>query len=301
MPRLRRSELVTPATSEKMLKKAAQSPADIVIIDLEDAVTPDRKAEARQDAIAALTGLEWAGPARAVRINAPGQGQSLADLAALVPAAGSHLDLVVIPKVTSPRQVWWVATTLAELEHQAGLSRPIGIEVVIEDVAAMAELPAIARCSRRIEALSFGPGDFSASQGVDLRAAGNDRRDLYPGDVWHYVRSAMVIAARSAGIAAVDGAYAGLADPDGYRRECVMSRTLGFDGKVAVHPSQTDIANEEYAPSPDQVAAARNMIAAHEEAARSGAGAATHDGKLIDAATLRSAQRIAGQAERSAP
>ncbi|WP_236794230.1 CoA ester lyase [Amycolatopsis sp. GM8] len=290
--RRRRSELVTPATSERMITKALGGPADVLILDLEDAVSPERKHEARVSAARALTRDDWGTRGRAVRINPPGGGLALDDLRQVVGETRAALDFVVIPKVVAPRDVWWVDTTLTEIERGLGLDHRVGIEVLIEDVAAMPELTAIAASSPRVEALAFGPGDFSASQHLDLDAAGNDREDLYPGDVWHHVRSAIAIAARIAGVAAIDGAYADLRNADGYRRECVRSRTLGFDGKWAIHPDQVAVANDVYTPGPEAVEQARAVLDAYQAATRDGAGAAAHNGHLIDAATLRAARQV---------
>lgn len=298
MNQIHRSYLVTPASTMSMLEKAAQSAADTVIVDLEDGVSWDRKGAARQLAAEASARSVWADRSLAVRINQPGTGLALADLTELVDSAGRHLDLVVVPKVVEPRDVWWVDTTLTELEAGARLDRRIGIQVLVEDVSAMPVLAEIAHSSGRIQSLAFGPGDFSASMGVDLVAAGNDRTDLYPGDVWHSVRSAISVAAHAAGVAAVDGAYAKIADTDGYRRECIRSRTIGFSGKWAIHPDQIAVANDAYAPTEESVAAAQRMIKAFEAAVDSGLGAAAHEGNLIDAATLRTARATLAIADR---
>lgn len=298
MTEVHRSYLVTPASKTSMLARAAQSPADVVIIDLEDGVSWDRKTEARRLAAAASQDPVWSTRPLAVRINQPGSGLGLADLTELVASAGSHLDLIVIPKVTGPRDVWWVDTTLTELEAARGLNRRIGIQVLVEDVAAMEGLTAIARSSDRIQSLAFGPGDFSASMGLHLSAAGNDRQDLYPGDIWHAVRSAISIAARTAGVAAVDGAYASIADTTGYRRECTWSRTIGFTGKWAIHPDQIGVANDAFSPAIEEIDAAERMLVAYDAAAAAGLGAAAHEGSLIDAATLRTARATLATADR---
>ncbi|GAA1559877.1 CoA ester lyase [Kribbella lupini] len=285
-----RSCLVTPAAKTSMLENAARSAADLVIVDLEDGVSWDRKDAARRLAAEASSNPVWSTRPLAVRINQPGTGLALKDLTEIVRAAGPHLDLVVVPKVTSPRDVWWVDTTLTELEAAAGANHRIGLQVLVEDVAAMHALTEIARCSTRIRSLAFGPGDFSASMGVDLVAAGNDHPDLYPGDVWHSIRTAISVAAHTAGVAAVDGAYAAITDTAGYRRECTWSRTIGFSGKWAIHPNQVAVANDVYSPTAEAIAAAERMLTAFEAATAAGLGAAAHEGNLIDAATIRTAR-----------
>ncbi|GHE91561.1 citrate lyase subunit beta [Amycolatopsis deserti] len=288
----RRSYLVTPATSTRMIGKAAHSAADVVVLDLEDGVSPDRKDEARRIAAEVSRDPVWSNRLLAVRINQPGTGMALSDLSAVLGSSGSQVDLVVVPKVVAPRDVWWVDTTLTELDSQLGIEHGVGIQVLVEDVAAIERLTEIARSSDRIESLVFGPGDFSASMDADLAVAGNDRQDLYPGDVWHSVRTAISLAAHTAGVAAVDGAYGDIGNLDGYRRECVWSRTLGFTGKWAIHPAQIEIANDVYAPSREAIAAAERMVAAYDAAVAGGDGAAAHDGHLIDAATLRTARAV---------
>lgn len=284
--RLRRCELSTPGSSEKMMQKAAASAADLVFLDLEDAVAPSEKPAARGKVVQALRELDWGRKTRAVRINAVSTHYAYEDVLEIVEGAGDAIDMIIIPKVTAARDVWFVETLLTQLETKLRRSRPIAIEVLIEEVEALVNAEEIARSTPRIEALIFGPGDFSASQGVDTRAIGGESV-LYPGDIWHYARNKIVVAAKSAGIEAVDGPFAAFRDPDGYRRECVRSATLGFTGKWAIHPSQIDIANEIFSPSPHDVERARRLAKAYEEAEERGLGAVAIDGDMIDAASIR--------------
>ena len=160
----------------------------------------------------------------------------------------------------------------------------------------MTNVEAIARATPRLEALIFGPGDYSASQGVRQSAAGGDSNE-YPGDIWHYARNKIVIAARTAGIEAVDGPYANFRNPDGYRRQCTWAVSLGFVGKWAIHPSQIEIANEVFSPTPQQVERARKMVAAYAEAERQGLGAIAVDGVMVDAVIFRAMQPIIAKAD----
>jgi citrate lyase subunit beta/citryl-CoA lyase len=180
-----------------------------------------------------------------------------------------------------------VDTLLTQIETKLRRNRPIALEVLIEEVEAMVNVNDIARSSRRLEALIFGPGDYSASQGVDAVAVGGVAEDLYPGDIWHYARNKIIIAARAAGLAMIDGPFASFKDTDGYRRECLRSRTLGAVGKWAIHPSQIAVANEVFSPSQEDVERARRLEKAYAQAEAAGLGAVAVDGDMIDAASVR--------------
>lgn len=280
--RLRRSELSTPGSNERMIEKAAASAADLVFLDLEDSVAPSQKAAARTRVAEALRALDWGKKTRAVRINAIDTPYAHEDVIEVVEKAGEELDLVIVPKVRAARDVWWVDVLLGQLEAKHRRRRPIALEVLIEEVQAMVDVAAIARSSPRLEALIFGPGDYSASQGIRI-----DEIDKYPGDVWHHARNQIVIAARAGGIEAVDGPYADLRKPDAYRTECLRARILGMTGKWAIHPSQIEIANEMFSPTAEEVERARRTCDAYAEAEAAGVGAIAFEGRLIDAASVR--------------
>ena len=284
--RLRRCELSTPGSSEKMMVKAAASAADLVFLDLEDAVAPNEKVSARGKIVHALQNLDWGTKTRAVRINSLDTEYAYQDIIEVVEAAGDSLDLIIIPKVKNARDVWWVDCLLTQIETRLSRTRPIGLEVLIEEVEAMINVEEIAQASSRLEALIFGPGDYSASQGVNTKAVGGSD-SLYPGDIWHYARNKIVIAARAAGIEAIDGPYAMFKDPEGYRRECDRSSVLGFVGKWAIHPAQIEISTEVFSPSKDEVAHARTLSTAYAEAEANGLGAVAVDGDMVDAASVR--------------
>jgi len=294
--RVRRCELSTPGSSEKMMAKAAASAADLVFLDLEDAVAPSEKVAARGKIIHALQNLDWGSKTRAVRINSLGTEYAYQDIIEIVEAAGESLDMIIVPKVLSARDVWWVDCLLTQIETRLRRTRPIALEVLIEEVEAMINVEEIAKASPRLEALIFGPGDYSASQGVDTKAVGGGD-DLYPGDLWHYARNKIVIAARAAGIEAVDGPFAMFTDPDGYRRECTRSSVLGFVGKWAIHPSQIEIANEVFSPTAESVEHARTLSAAYAEAEAKGLGAVAVDGDMVDAASVRILRNTIRKAE----
>jgi citrate lyase subunit beta / citryl-CoA lyase len=286
--RLRRSELSTPGSSAKMMTKAALSNADVVFLDLEDAVAPREKEAARRLVVEGLNEQDWGDKSRAVRINDTQTTWCHDDIVEVVTGAGANLDVIIIPKVKAPRDVWFVETLLDQLEAKLRLNHRIGLEVLIEETEALACVEEIARSSPRLEALVLGFGDLAASQGIRAGHIGEGAQEGgYPGDLWHYARSRLIVAARAAGIDAIDGPFANFKNPDGCRRESTWATTLGAVGKWCIHPSQIDIVNEVFAPTPDEVARAREAIDAVRRAEAEGAGAATLDGTMIDAATAR--------------
>lgn len=298
-PRARRSELATPASSERMCEKAASSGADLVFLDLEDACAPVAKEGARQIAVAALTGQDWGRTVRAVRVNGIETPWCHGDVIEVVTGAREALDVVIVPKARSARDVWWVDVLLTQLETKLGLRKRIGLEVLVEDSEGLANAVEIAKASDRLQAIIFGAGDLSASQRA--RVDGNfDPAGDYPGDFWHYARFQVVTAARAAGIDAIDAPYPAYTDPDGYRRSAVHASLLGFDGKWAIHPSQIPIAHAVFSPTEAEVADAREAIEVYRRSEAEGVGAIGRDGRLVDAAHMRLAENTLHKAELAA-
>ena len=289
--RVRRSELSTPGHSDKMIAKAAASAADMVFLDLEDAVAPSAKIGARKNIIAGLNELDWGTKIRSFRCNSVDTQWCHDDIAEIVTGAGANIDVIMVPKIKSQREVWFVDDLLTQLELKLGLEvGRIGIECLVEEVEALQTVDEIARCSPRLEALTLGVGDLSASQGMRLGHIGvtdGETSLRYPGDIWHYARTRMIVACRSAGIDAIDGPYANFASPGGYEKSCGTFLMLGGVGKWCIHPSQIEIANRVFAPNDDEIAEAQAVIAAVSQAEEQGLGAATHNGMMIDAATTR--------------
>lgn len=290
-PRARRSELATPASSEHMCKKAANSGADLVFLDLEDACAPAAKEAARRLAVDALTQLDWGRTLRAVRVNGLDTPWCHADIIELVTGARDALDVLIVPKARSARDVWWVDVLLTQLETKLGLTRPIALEVLIEEAEGLANAAEIARASPRLEAIIFGAGDLSAS--LRSRVDGNfDPVGEYPGDFWHFARVQVLAAARAAGIDAIDAPYPAYRDVEGYRRSAGHASLLGFDGKWAIHPDQVSIANEVFAPTAQEVDEARQAMQVYRGSEAEGVGAIGRDGKLVDAAHMRLAANV---------
>lgn len=292
--RLRRCELAVPASNDRMMEKAAGLDVDLAFLDLEDAVAPSAKPAARGQAVNALRSYDWGNTVRAVRINATDTQWCLGDLLEVVRGAGDQLDIIIVPKVTAARDVWFVETVLDQLEPELGISQPIGIEVLIEDVDGLINVEAIANSSRRIEALILGYGDFSASQG--LRTGSPGLPNGYPGDIWHYARARTLIAARAAGIEAIDGPFAQIADVQGYRNQAATAARLGFTGKWAIHPSQVEHAHEIFSPTDGEIDYATRVRDGYADAQARGEGAVSIDGRLVDAASVRILQPILDRA-----
>jgi citrate lyase subunit beta / citryl-CoA lyase len=294
--RLRRCELSTPGSNEKMIERALGTQADVIFLDLEDAVAPNQKVQARGKVIKALKTLDWGKKTRAIRMNNIETEYAYQDVIEVVEQAGEFLDVIIIPKVKAARDIFWVDTLLTQIETRLRRKHKVALECLIEEVEALINVEEIAKASPRLEAIIFGPGDFSASQGVRMGKAIGGSITSYPGDIWHYARSKIVVAARAAGIDAVDGPYADFKNPDGYREEATRSATMGFVGKWAIHPSQIDLANELYSPSREEVDRARQLEAAYAKAEAEGLGAVTFDGVMIDAASARAMRNVIDKA-----
>lgn len=296
-----RSELAVPGSNPRMIERGIDSDADTVFLDLEDAVSSGEKGAARAAVTDGLANGDWGGKRRAFRVNGLDTGNFYRDLIDVIEGAAGGVDLVVLPKVNRAEDIYLVATLLSQIELNLKLDRRIAIEAQIESAEGLINCEAIARASERVAALTFGPGDFAASAGMPATQIGMPDRwdDVYPGHRWHYAMSRIVIAAHAAGIRAIDGPFAEFRDLDGLRRACSIARGLGFDGKWCIHPSQIPIVNEAFTPSVDEIAWARRVLAAHAEAARSGRGALAIDGRMIDTANLRMAERTLAAAPRS--
>jgi citrate lyase subunit beta/citryl-CoA lyase len=297
--RVRRSCLAVPASSARMIKKAAASTADEVFVDLEDACALSEKVPSRRLVVEALNSLDFGDKLRVVRINGVATRFCYGDVIELVSGAGANLDNLLVPKIDDASHVHFIDHLLSGLEADLGLDRRIGLELLIETAAGATNMKEIAAaCPTRTEALHFGPGDYAVDLGVPRFELGMIDPD-YPGHQWHWVMSAVAAHARAAGLQAVDGPYVDFRDPDGYRESARRAKLLGFDGKWCIHPDQIEWANAEFTPSQDLFDDAQRLLAAYAEAVAEGRGAAVHDGKMIDEATRKLAERLVarGRAE----
>jgi malyl-CoA/(S)-citramalyl-CoA lyase len=309
--RLHRSELAVPASNERALEKAPGLGADLVFLDLEDAVAPDDKEQARENAIAALLDLDWSGSSISVRINGLDTHWCYRDVVEVMERAGERLDTLLIPKVGSPSDVGFVATLCSQIEQARGIA-PVNLHILIETAAGMADVEAIARAvPERLEAMVFGVADYAAS--VQARTTnigganpdyavltdpdGTGVRERHWGDQWHFGISRMVAACRANGLRPIDGPFGDYQDAEGYRAAARRAAALGCEGKWAIHPSQIALANEVFTPSDAEIDRARRILDAMEEAAKEGKGAVSLDGRLIDAASIRMAQNLVAKAD----
>ncbi|MGH7513751.1 MAG: HpcH/HpaI aldolase/citrate lyase family protein [Gemmatimonadales bacterium] len=296
--RLQRSELAVPGSNPGMFAKALDSAADYIFLDLEDAVAPGDKEQARLNVIRALQGHDWRGRGKtiSVRINGIDTHYMYRDVVDVVEQAGARLDTVLIPKVGVPADVYLVDALLTQIEQAKGLPHRIGIDVLIETALGMANVEAIAQSSRRLEAMHFGVADYAASCRARTVVIGGLNPD-YPGDQWHAALSRMIVACRAYGLRPIDGPFGDFKDPDGYRLAARRAAALGIEGKWAIHPSQIALANEVFSPPPAEVDRAKRILVALDDAAREGRGAAQLDGRMIDAASARMAQNIVQMSE----
>ena len=311
-----RSELAVPGTNVRAMEKAPALGADLVFLDIEDAVAPDDKEQARANIIQALLGQDWSRTAVSVRVNGLDTHWCYRDVVDVVEAAGQVLDTVLVPKVGSPSDVEFVGTLLDQIEQRNGWEAGrIGIHILIETAKGMANVEAISRARPdRLEAMVFGVADYAASVQArttnigganpeysvltDANASGT--REIHWGDQWHFGISRMVAACRAEGLRPIDGPFGDFSDADGYRSAARRAAALGCEGKWAIHPSQVELANEVFTPSDAEVERARRILEAMEQGAKEGKGAVSLDGRLIDAASIRMAQNLITKIEQIA-
>ena len=239
-----------------MAGKALASAADSVFLDLEDAVAPDEKAGARKEVVRALMELDWQTRPTLYRANALDTPYFYRDLIEVVERAGDMLDKVLIPKVQRPEDLHVAATLLSQIELAVGLEPgKVRIEGQIESAEGLVNIHGIARATDRLEALHFGPGDFAASLRMPYRSIGamDEWDETYPGHRFHHAMQRIVVAARAAGLRAVDGPLADYRDEEGLRQSCMIARSLGFDGKWCIHPSQIEAVNEIFSPTEREI------------------------------------------------
>jgi malyl-CoA/(S)-citramalyl-CoA lyase len=310
-PRMNRSELAVPGSSPKFFEKAATGAADVVFLDLEDAVAPDDKPQARKNVIEAINDVDWGKKTLSVRINGLDTHYMYRDVVDVLEQGGDRLDLIMIPKVGTAADVYAVDMLVTQIEAAKGRKKRIGFELIIETALGMANVNEIAGASKRIESLHFGVADYAASTKArtvqiggpnpdyavltDKDEAGN--REVHWGDMWHYAIARMVVAARAHGIRPIDGPFGDFSDPDGFKAQARRAAVLGCEGKWAIHPSQVTLANEIYSPAEKEVTKARRILEAMAQAQKEGKGAVALDGKLIDIASIKQAEALVKQAE----
>jgi citrate lyase subunit beta/citryl-CoA lyase len=292
--RPRRTCLTVPGSSERFVAKAAGLASDEVILDLEDSVAPVAKEQARATVAVAVGAHDWRGSMGrhrlvAVRVNGAATPWAYRDVIDIVERSGGCLDAIVLPKVSAAAHVTWLDLLLDQLEQAAGLPPgKIAIEAQIEDAAGLAAVHDIAVASDRLAALVFGPADFMASLGMRSLRIGAQPEGYAGGDAFHYPMLRILVAARSAGLQAIDGPYAAIDDIGGLARMSASAAALGYDGKWVVHPSQIDPVNAAFSPDQQQYDRAEQIIDAYARAAaEQRKGAIMLDGEMIDEASRK--------------
>lgn len=308
-PRLYRSKLFVPGSRPELFAKAAASAADVVCLDLEDAVAPPDKDKARDNIVAALNDVEWGARLVTVRINGLDTHWCYRDVIALVEKGGERLDAIMIPKAGNGKDIYAIDALITQASGAVKRKKTIGLEVIIETTLGLTNIDEIAAASPRLESLHFGSADYAASAGMRTTNIGGgnpnyvmltdkhpDRaREEHWNDLWHYPLFRMVAAARAHGLVPIDGPFGDYADSDGFKAQAMRTAVLGCEGKWAIHPSQVALCNEIYTPPAKEVARAEAILAAMKDAEARGLGAVALNGVLVDAASIRQAQNIVGQ------
>lgn len=309
--RLNRSELAIPGSQPQMFEKAAKSDVDVIFLDMEDAVAPDEKEQARKNIIEALNDIDWGKKTMSIRINGLDTHYMYRDVVDVVEQAGERLDLIMIPKVGTASDVYAIDMMVTQIEDAKGYKKRIGFEHIIETALGMQNVNEIAAASKRNESLHFGVADYAASMRARTTVIGgvnenyavltdpleDGTREKHWGDMWHYAISRMVVAARANGLRPIDGPFGDFSDPEGYKAAAYRAAVIGCEGKWAIHPSQIELANEVMSPSATEVDRANRILVAMAEAEAAGKGAVSLDGRLIDYASIRQAEVLVEKAK----
>lgn len=310
LARLNRSELAVPGSQPQLFEKAAKSAADVIFLDLEDAVAPDDKVQARKNIIEALRDIDWGTKQLSVRINGLDTHYMYRDVVDVIEQGGERLDLIMIPKVGMPEDVYAVDMLVTQCETAIGRKKHIGFEMIIETALGMQNVHAISAASKRNESLHFGVADYAASTKAKTTHIGGanpaysvltdknveGHRDTHWGDMWHYAIARMVVAARANGLRPVDGPFGDFSDAEGYRAAAGRANVLGCEGKWAIHPSQISLANDIFSPAEAEIEKAKRIMEAMSQAQKEGKGAVSLDGRLIDLASIRQAEVLLAKA-----
>src|SRR5579872_6047291 len=296
----RRSCLSVPASSEKMLGKAPGLPADMVFMDLEDAVAPLEKESARAKAVDAVKNQDWGEKILCVRVNAWDTKWTYGDVIEVVSAAGERLDEIMLPKVQTAAEVVALDLLLTQVEQNCGLpTGHLGIEAQIETTRGLINVEEICAASPRLETIIFGPADFAASIEMPVLTGGVQIPE-YPGDHFNYVFSKILMAGRANGLQVIDGPFLKIRDSEAFRDYCQRTKILGYDGKWALHPDQVAILNEIFSPTQEQFDHAYDLLDAYAHATdEERKGAVMFGDEMIDEASRKMAIKFVSRGERA--
>ncbi len=300
-----RCQLFGPGSRPAIFEKMAASKADVINLDLEDSVSPDDKSQARQNVIDALNDIDWGSKTVSVRINGLDTEFWYRDVVDLLEKSGDRIDQIMIPKAGNASDIYAVDALVTAIESAKNRKKLINFEVIIETAAGLSHVNEIAAASPRMRAMSLGAADYAASMGMQTTGIGGTQDGYYMldntgnklvADPWHAPVVAIVAACRTHGLLPVDGPFGDFSDDAGFTAQAQRCATLGMVGKWAIHPKQVALANAVFTPSKAQLTEAREIIAAMEEATKSGQGAAVYKGRLIDIASIKQAEVIVKQA-----
>jgi citrate lyase subunit beta / citryl-CoA lyase len=299
----RRSCLSVPGSSEKMMGKAPDLGADMVFLDLEDAVAPLEKEAARDKVVKAINDLDWGDVVLCVRVNAWDTKWTYRDVIHVVENASERLDEIMLPKVQSAADVEALDMLLTQIEETTGRKSRVGIEPQIETARGLINVEEICAASPRLETIVFGPADFAASTEMPVLTGGVQIPE-YPGDHFHYVFSKILMAGRANGLQVIDGPYLKIRELDALRDYAMRTRILGYDGKWALHPDQVKVINEVFTPTQEQFDHAVDLLGAYEKATTEGdpgerKGAVMFGDEMIDEASRKMAEKFLHRGERA--
>ena len=309
--RLNRSQLFVLANRPETFETAATSEADIIMFEIEDAIPPDEKPQARNNIIEALNDIDWGKKSISMRINGLDTPYMYRDLVDILEAPTERLDLILIPKAGTAADIYAVDMLVTQIEQAAGRKKPIAFQIMIETAQGMANIDEIAAASPRNDSLHLGENDYAASIRARMKVVGGPNPDYHVltdpdedgarqrhwGDMWHYAISRLVVAARAQGLRPVDGPFLDPSDPDGYTAAAMRAAVLGCEGKWGNDAEIMRLANAVFSPSREDVAKARRLLKAADEAVRAGGGVAVLDNKPVLMPQIRQAQGLVEQAD----
>ena len=302
--RLNRSELVVPGTRVDFFEKAAKSNADIIFLDLEDSVSINEKLIARSNVIEAVNDINWAEKTLSIRINSYDTEFMKEDIKEIMKNTSSRLDLIMFPKVNSAKEVHNFNKLVTNYEKKFNRIKKIGFEIIIETTLGLININEIALASRRNESLHFGAADFAASIGAKTTNIGavnrnygvldtkGNKRNFFLNDMWHYALFKIVLAAHAYGLRAVDCPFGDFSDEEGFDSSAKSSYTMGFDGKMVIHPSQINSSNKIFSPTDKEIQEAKEILIQMKLAEKKGKGAIAFNGKLLDIVSIKQAENI---------
>ena len=302
--RLNRSELAVPGTKVEFFEKAAKSNADIIFLDLEDSVSINEKITARSNVIEAVNDINWAEKTISIRINSHDTEFMKDDIKAIMKNTSSRLDLLMFPKVNNAKEVRNFNKLITNYEKKFNRIKKIGFEIIIETALGLTNINEIALASKRNESLHFGSADFAASIGAKTTNIGGvnrnygvldtkgNKRNFFLNDIWHYALFKIVLTAHAYGLRAIDCPFGDFSDEKGFKSSAKSSYTMGFDGKMVIHPSQINLSNEIFSPTDKEILEAKEILIQMKLAEKKGKGAIAFNGKLLDIVSIKQAENI---------